>query len=167
MIQATSRAQIEKCFNIIFINRSSSSLECTDTLISILSLESIDEAIALHEAVLELIKISLSSSSLEVLAQLLEEEGSDINPKLKNLIGQIISSKLEQWIEVYTTTTLYLQHHINIIIVIIINIIINITDIISLLLLLLLLLLSIIIIRLLILVDLHYHDYLMLIGLYV
>ena len=62
----------------------------------------------MHEAILELIKISLSSSSLEVLAQLLEEEGSDINPKLKNLIGQIISSKLEQWIEVYTATTLYL-----------------------------------------------------------
>ena len=66
---------------------------------SILSIESIDDAISLYHTIHYLITLTLSSSSLELLAQVLDDNNNIINPKLKNLIGQIISSKIDQWID--------------------------------------------------------------------
>ena len=46
------------------------------------------------------ISITLFSGQLEDLAALFEESGKDVNPKLKSLVGQIITSKLDIWREV-------------------------------------------------------------------
>ena len=70
-----------------------------ETLTSVLSLDSEEEAITLYHAIYDLITITLSSSSIEVLASVLEQEGGDINPKLKNLIG------------ITTNTTIYYYYY--------------------------------------------------------
>jgi len=45
----------------------------------------------------------MASGQLEDLATLLQEEGADVNPKLKQLIGQVIASRLDVWRETATT----------------------------------------------------------------
>lgn len=48
---------------------------------------------------LECVQCVLISGDLQSLADLFEERGTAVNPKIKKLIGQLIASKLEQWTE--------------------------------------------------------------------
>jgi hypothetical protein len=53
----------------------------------------------LRRALLCCIQVPLESGQLEDLVALFEEQGSTVNQKLKQLIGQTISTRLESWKE--------------------------------------------------------------------
>lgn len=46
-------------------------------------------SLQLHSALIECIQVSLASGSVEELAELFKTKGQDVNPKLKQLIGQV------------------------------------------------------------------------------
>ena len=52
------------------------------------------------EAINDCISVALYSNDIESLNQLFDEEGSDVSPKLKELIKTIIYQRLEIWREV-------------------------------------------------------------------
>lgn len=54
----------------------------------------------LRNALLKCIETPLISGHLEDLAALFDSEGSQVNPKLKQLIGQIVSNRLDIWRDV-------------------------------------------------------------------
>jgi hypothetical protein len=43
----------------------------------------------LHRALLDCVQVSLLTGSVEDLAELFKEKGQEVNPKLKQLIGQV------------------------------------------------------------------------------
>jgi hypothetical protein len=53
----------------------------------------------LRRALLHCVQVPLESGQLEDLVALFEEQGATVNQKLKQLIGQIISNRLESWKE--------------------------------------------------------------------
>ena len=53
----------------------------------------------LHAALLRCIQAPLASGSIETLGELFKSEGNEVNPKLQQLVGQVINSKLDSWKE--------------------------------------------------------------------
>lgn len=78
---------------------SSSTQSITKTIQSLLQLETLEEALQLHEALLACIRTSLAAGSVEALAELFTAEGTEVDPKLKQLVGKTISNSLEDWKE--------------------------------------------------------------------
>eukprot|EP01039_Chlorochromonas_danica_P004031 gene4033-4409_t len=114
LLQASSKTAIEQTLNLIFLTRNEPSLslllEDEEDRVSIIkTLRTIlgfpvedvsDHQIAqLRQALLECIEVTLSSFRLEDLVEFFNEEGKDINPKLKQLLGQTIGSRMETWKE--------------------------------------------------------------------
>jgi hypothetical protein len=99
LLKAISKPQVEKALSLTFSSRCEKGSGCVELLCSILSLESVAEGEVLHEALLECIKVSLASGSVEALAELFQEKGADVDPKLRSLVGKIIEARLPTWKE--------------------------------------------------------------------
>lgn len=99
LLKATSKQHVEKCLSLVFASRIESSIECINAIRSILSLDLIEEAEALYSALLECIQVSLLSGTVESLAELFGEKGTEVDPKLRSLVGKIIESRLTSWKE--------------------------------------------------------------------
>jgi hypothetical protein len=57
----------------------------------------INSCFQLFLAILECIKCALASGELEDLAALFQERGGDVNPKLKQLVGQVSLCQSKYW----------------------------------------------------------------------
>eukprot|EP00598_Pedospumella_elongata_P009744 CAMPEP_0184998538 /NCGR_PEP_ID=MMETSP1098-20130426/62647_1 /TAXON_ID=89044 /ORGANISM="Spumella elongata, Strain CCAP 955/1" /LENGTH=195 /DNA_ID=CAMNT_0027525371 /DNA_START=36 /DNA_END=623 /DNA_ORIENTATION=- len=112
LLKATSKQIVEKLVNLAFISRNSSPDRCIESYVAILELDNKEEASQLLEALLECIQVSLATGSVEALAELFNtpEKGAVVNPKLKPLVGQIISNKLELWKESAALNRVSLPH---------------------------------------------------------
>eukprot|EP01031_Cornospumella_fuschlensis_P044260 gene44260-54125_t len=113
LLQAPSRGAIEQLLNLVLMSRNEPSLNLTvegnkehtgitKTIRALMAFpdEVTDAQISqLRDCLHECIQTSLSSGKLEDLAEMFQEEGKDVNPKLKQLLGQIIGSRLEVWKE--------------------------------------------------------------------
>ena len=99
LLKASSKQVVEKALCLIFLNRSTASSSIAEDLQTLLDLETLCEASDLCDAANECIAVVLYSNNIEDLATLFEEEGTDVNPKLKQLVGSIISNRLEAWRE--------------------------------------------------------------------
>lgn len=102
LLKATTKQAVEKCLSLVFASRNESSSLCIENLQVILGGEeniTIEEATSLYDALLECITVSLYAGEVDALAALYEEKGSEVNPKLKSLVGQIVTAKLALWRE--------------------------------------------------------------------
>lgn len=100
LLGASNKSVIEKIVNLVFATRHDSKDECVGVINTLLELDaSTLDGSLLYDCLLECIATSLAEGQIEALAELFETSGSDINPKLKSLLGNIINSKLSQWRE--------------------------------------------------------------------
>lgn len=112
LLKAPDKRAVEKVINLVFVEVTSSSSQpqrsstssflpegCAGEVQELLDLESQEEAFQLVAALQECISVSLYSNRMEDLAALYEQEGQDVNAKLKSMIGSIITAKLEAFRE--------------------------------------------------------------------
>ena len=92
LLKAPAKNVVEKCLNLTFASRGDVADLTIETLMILLD-ASITEAEALYKALYACIEVSLTSGSVAALGALFEDEegGSDIDGRLKNLIGQVRS----------------------------------------------------------------------------
>lgn len=109
LLKAPDKRAVEKVINLVFVEMASSSSQpqrsstssflpegCAGEVQELLDLpnESQEEAFQLVAALQECISVSLYSNRMEDLAALYEQEGQEVNAKLKSMIGSIITAKL-------------------------------------------------------------------------
>jgi len=105
LLKAQSKQMVDKLINLTFITRHTSRSKemCVETMMTLLELDERQEAIELHSALLECIRVTLLSGQVESLAELLNGERGvatgALNAKLKPLIGQIVTQRLDGWRE--------------------------------------------------------------------
>lgn len=103
LLQATARSTVEKCLTVAFVARTEGLHSQNSGLSALTSLLSLEEgsgdAEKLLTALNECISVCISSGDMTSLAELFEERGQEVNPKLKSLVGQIITAKLPAWRE--------------------------------------------------------------------
>lgn len=99
LLNAASKATVEKCLNLSFITRSQDTTTTVKSIQTVLKIETLDDASQLHKALLMCIQVALSTGSVEALAELFDAEGADIDPKLKQLVGKAIANSLDDWKE--------------------------------------------------------------------
>ena len=88
LLEASSKAIVEKCLMLTFTSRYEPETNCIEAIRSLLDLP-LEEASSLHNALWRCIQVTITSGSIEDLAELFNEEGQSINSKLKQLIGQV------------------------------------------------------------------------------
>ena len=102
LLKATARSTVEKCLTVAFVSRTEGADgDVCAALRGLLSLEeeSEEEVHNLLLALRECVGVSISGGELEALAALFEEKGQEVNPKLRSLIGQIVTARLPAWRE--------------------------------------------------------------------
>ncbi len=99
LLSADTPNKVEKCMNIVFSSRQDSVELGIQTIKKLLELESYEFAESCYKSLQICIETVLFSGLLEDLVSLYESEGKDVDKKLQNLIGKIITSRLDAWRE--------------------------------------------------------------------
>lgn len=110
LLKAPSKQIVEKVVNLAFISRTAPSESFVRSVASVLEVDDDNQASALLEALVECIQVPLATGSIEDLAELFKTEGAEVNPKLKSLVGQIVSNRLEDWKESAALSRVSLPH---------------------------------------------------------
>ena len=111
LLGAPSRAMIEKSLALVFSSRGDPPAECITFLANSLELEEL-QAMKLYFSLEKCIDTVLSTNELSELVRLYEAEGTDVDPKLQKLVGQLIQGKLEVWREASSLNRVSLPRYV-------------------------------------------------------
>mmetsp|Transcript_15617 Transcript_15617/g.16362 ORF Transcript_15617/g.16362 Transcript_15617/m.16362 type:complete len:196 (-) Transcript_15617:122-709(-) len=114
LLKASSKETVEKILNLVFISRYDTSKTVTPTIKSLLDLEEESQAEELYQALLICVKCVLGSGELSDLAELFKESGNEVNSKLKSLVGQIITNRLEVWKDAAASSRVSLPKYLDV-----------------------------------------------------
>mmetsp|Transcript_12530 Transcript_12530/g.27834 ORF Transcript_12530/g.27834 Transcript_12530/m.27834 type:complete len:209 (-) Transcript_12530:49-675(-) len=102
LLSAPSKQAVDKAANLTFLTRHAGKEQCIEAVGGLLGMER-GEAEQVHAALYECIRVVLAAGSLQALADLFkthdDSSAEPLNPKLKTLVGQILTTRHDEWIE--------------------------------------------------------------------
>ena len=99
LLQAPSKAVVEKCLSLVFASRCDPKDECVSALMMTLGVTDRGQIEGLYSALEKCIFTTLATGSMKDLGNLFQESGGNVEEKLQIMVGSIIKGNLDTWNE--------------------------------------------------------------------